>query len=52
MKEIKLETFNPLDNWFFIEWPKQIIDVIDKPFSILNIRIDENNNRVIELRNK
>ena len=40
------------DNWFFIEWPKQIIDVIDKPFSILNIEIDVNNNRIIELMNK
>ena len=40
------------DNWLFIEWPKQIIDVIDKPFSILNIGIDANNNRIIELRNK
>ena len=40
------------DNWLFIEWPKQIINVIDKPFSILNIEIDVNNNRIIELMNK
>ena len=39
------------DNWLFIEWPKQIIKVIDKPFSILNIEIDLNNNRIIQLRN-
>ena len=39
------------DNWLFIEWPKQIIKVIDKPFSILNIEIDVNNNRIIQLRN-
>ena len=40
------------DNWLFIEWPKKIIKVIDKPFSILNIEIDVNNNRIIELMNK
>tara|TARA_X000001036_G_C20496504_1_gene732043 strand:+ start:349 stop:765 length:417 start_codon:yes stop_codon:yes gene_type:complete len=39
------------DNWLFIEWPKKIIKVIDKPFSILNIEIDINNNRIIQLRN-
>ena len=39
------------DNWLFIEWPKQIIKLIDKPFSILNIEIDVNNNRIIQLRN-
>jgi len=39
------------DNWLFIEWPKKIIKVIDKPFSILNIEIDVNNNRIIQLRN-
>ena len=39
------------DNWLFIEWPKQIIKVIDKPFSILNIEIDVNNNRIIQLMN-
>ena len=39
------------DNWLFIEWPKKIIKVIDKPFSILNIEIDVNNNRIIQLMN-
>ena len=40
------------NDWLFVEWPKKIIDLIDKPFSIVNINIEDENNRKIELKNK
>ena len=40
------------NDWLFVEWPKKIIDLIDKPFSIVNINIQDENNRKIELKNK
>ena len=38
------------NNWLFVEWPKKIIDLIDKPFSIVNIDIEDDNMRKIELK--
>ena len=29
------------NDWLFVEWPKKIIDLIDKPFSIVNIDIED-----------
>ena len=40
------------NDWLFVEWPKKIIDLIDKPFSIVNINIEDDNKRKIELKNK
>tara|TARA_Y100000746_G_scaffold5131_1_gene4799 strand:+ start:261 stop:671 length:411 start_codon:yes stop_codon:yes gene_type:complete len=40
------------NDWLFVEWPKKIIDLIDKPFSIVNITIEDDNKRKIELKNK
>ena len=40
------------NDWLFVEWPKKIFDLIDKPFSIVNINIEDDNKRKIELRNK
>ena len=40
------------NDWLFVEWPKKIIDLIDKPFSIVNINIKDDNKRKIELKNK
>ena len=40
------------NDWLFVEWPKKIINLIDKPFSIVNINIEDENNRKIELKNK
>ena len=40
------------NDWLFVEWPKKIIDLIDKPFSTVNINIQDENNRKIELKNK
>ena len=38
------------NDWLFVEWPKKIIDLIDKPFSIVNINIEDDNMRKIELK--
>ena len=38
------------NDWLFVEWPKKIIDLIDKPFSIVNIDIEDDNMRKIELK--
>jgi len=38
------------NDWLFVEWPKKIIDLIDKPFSIVNINIEDDNKRKIELK--
>ena len=40
------------NDWLFVEWPKKIIDLIDKPFSIVKINIEDDNKRKIELKNK
>ena len=40
------------NDWLFVEWPKKIIDLIDKPYSIVNITIEDDNKRKIELKNK
>ena len=37
---------------FLLNGQKKIIDLIDKPFSIVNINIEDENNRKIELKNK
>ena len=38
------------NDWLFVEWPKKIIDLIDKPFSIVNINFEDDNVRKIELK--
>ena len=40
------------NDWLFVEWPKKIIDLIDKPFSMVKINIEDDNSRKIELKNK
>ena len=40
------------NDWLFVEWPKKIINLIDKPFSMVKINIEDDNKRKIELKNK
>ena len=40
------------NDWVFVEWPTKIIELIDKPFSIINIEIEKNDSRKLELKNK
>tara|TARA_B100001758_G_scaffold53267_1_gene43655 strand:- start:21 stop:431 length:411 start_codon:yes stop_codon:yes gene_type:complete len=40
------------NDWLFIEWPKKIINLIDKPFLMVKINIEDDNRRKIELKNK
>ena len=40
------------NDWLFVEWPKKIINLIDKPFSMVKISIEDDNRRKIELKNK
>ena len=38
------------DDWLFVEWPKKIINLIDKPFSIVTINIKDEIERKLELK--
>ena len=38
------------NDWLFVEWPKKIIDLIDKPFSLVKINIEDDKMRKIELK--
>ena len=38
------------NDWLFVEWPKKIIDLIDKPFSLVKINIEDEKMRKIELK--
>ena len=40
------------NDWLFVEWPKKIINLIEKPFSMVKINIEDDNKRKIELKNK
>ena len=41
------------NDWLFVEWPKKIIKlIVDKPFSMVKINIEDDNKRKIELKNK
>ena len=40
------------NDWLFVEWPKKIINLIDKPFSRVTINIVNHNERKLELTNK
>ena len=40
------------NDWLFVEWPKKIINLIDKPFSRVTINIVNDNERKLELTNK
>ena len=40
------------NDWLFAEWPNKIKGLIDKPFSIVHIKIEKNDFRKLELKNK
>lgn len=39
-------------SWIFVEWPKKIIDHIDQPYSIIKIKVIENQKRTIKIENR
>ena len=52
MNEIGFFDIVNTNDWLFVEWPKKIINLIDKPFSMVKINIEDDNKRKIELKNK
>lgn len=44
-----IEDYLDSDNWILIEWPEQIINILDDDFDVISIKNNKNNTRILNL---
>jgi tRNA threonylcarbamoyladenosine biosynthesis protein TsaE len=46
-----IEDYLDSEHWILIEWPELIETILEDQFSVINIKLDSNNNRILTLKN-
>ena len=46
-----IEDYLDSGHWVFIEWPEKIERLLVDDFDILELKLDENNNRILKIKN-